>query len=88
MVIESDAWRFINDAIESEKNLFEIENKEKAKGKIMIGTSLQFQMEWDKLVQKFCKINSIANSKGKGRDDLSIEILKHAEHICRTISAT
>jgi hypothetical protein len=42
----------------------------------------------DELVKKLCEINSVANSVGKGRDDLSIEVLKAAEQVNRKISAT
>ena len=41
-----------------------------------------------KLVQLINQINSVANPEGKGRDDLSVEILFHAEGICRRISAS
>jgi 50S ribosomal subunit-associated GTPase HflX len=41
-----------------------------------------------KLVEVMNKINSVANSEGKGRDDLSVEILFQAEGISRRISAS
>ena len=35
------------------------------------------------LLATFCKINSVANVQGKGRDDFQIIILKKAEEIVR-----
>jgi hypothetical protein len=42
----------------------------------------------EQLVKKLCEINSVANSMGRGRDDLPLEILKAAEAVNRKISNT
>ncbi len=39
-----------------------------------------------KLVEIFCQINQVANSEGKGRDDLTLDILIAAEGVMRKIS--
>ena len=38
MLIEADARRFITEAIETDKDLATIEQKEKARGRIVVGT--------------------------------------------------
>ena len=38
MLIEADARRFITDAIENEKELTQIEQKEKSRGRIVVDT--------------------------------------------------
>jgi hypothetical protein len=38
MLIEADARRFITDAIENEKELSQIEQKEKSRGRIVVDT--------------------------------------------------
>ena len=38
MLIEADARRFITDAIENEKELSSIEQKEKSRGRIVVDT--------------------------------------------------
>lgn len=85
MEIESQARKFVIDAIETEQRLSELEEKEKAKGRILLDSE-----EYDKLRRSFsfqiAKINSVANNDGKGRDDLDINILVAAEGILRRIS--
>lgn len=77
MVIESDSRRFIQDAIDAENNLALIESekfdrsrspKKNRKSKIKQAKS--------ELIATICKINSVANTSGKGRDDLTYEILE------------
>lgn len=38
MLIEADARRFITEAIETDKDLSSIEQKEKARGRVVVGT--------------------------------------------------
>ncbi len=85
MLIEADARRFISDAIEIEKELKSMEIREKAKGRIVID-SPEYNKKRGELAIIMGQINSVANSEGKGRDDLKIQIVESAEGILRRIS--
>jgi hypothetical protein len=85
MMIESDARRFIIDAIKIEKSLTDCEAHEKQRGRIFVDGA-RFNDCRNKLVQLFNQINSVANYEGKGRDDLTLDILIQAESISRRIS--
>ncbi len=85
MLIEADARRFISDAIEIEKELKSMEIREKAKGRIVID-SPEYNKKRGELAIIMGQINSVANSEGKGRDDLKIEIIDAAEGILKRIS--
>lgn len=85
MLIEADARRFITEAIETEKDLTQIEQKEKSRGRIVID-SQEYVAKRTKLIQILGKINSVANPEGMGRDDLSNDILLAAEGIFRRVS--
>ncbi|CAG9321179.1 unnamed protein product [Blepharisma stoltei] len=82
MVIETDARRFITQAIELEREMSLIEVKEKARGRVTLDSE-EFNSLRDKFVVIIGKINSVANVEGKGRDDLSLNILLAAEGISR-----
>lgn len=85
MLIEADARLFITEAIEAEKQITQIEQREKARGRIVVD-SVEYTEKRQKLIQILGKINSVANPEGMGRDDLSNEILLAAEGIYRRIS--
>jgi len=85
MLIEADARRFITEAIETEKDLSQVELKEKSRGRIVID-SQEYVQKRSKLIQILGKINSVANPEGMGRDDLSNDILLAAESIFRRVS--
>jgi len=87
MLIEADARLFITEAIETDKELTAIENKEKTHGRIQIENVRHSSLR-SKLIQILGKINSVANPEGMGRDDLSHDILQAAEGIFRRISPT
>ena len=87
MLIEADARRFITEAIETDKDLATIEQKEKARGRIVVGTP-EYSEKRAKLITILGKINSVANPEGMGRDDLGAEVLIAAEGIFRRISPT
>lgn len=53
MIIEADARRHITDAIEFEKKLTEEEEKEKSKGKILLGNEI-IERHREKVVQLMC----------------------------------
>ena len=85
MLIEADARRFITEAIETEKELSGIEQKEKSRGRIVID-SPEYTLKRTKLIATLGKINSVANPEGMGRDDLNNDILLAAEGIFRRVS--
>jgi len=85
MLIEADARRFITEAIEIEKDLSGIEQREKSRGRIVVDTP-EYVSKRSKLIQILGKINSVANPDGMGRDDLSNDILLAAEGIFRRVS--
>lgn len=87
MLIEADARRFITDAINLEKELLEIEKKEKNKGKIFFDSDV-YNAQRKKLVKIIGQINAVANPEGHGRDDLGVEILCKAEVLIWRVSAT
>ena len=87
MHIEADGKRFITEAIKTDKKLSEIEQKEKASGKEVVGTP-EYDENRAKLITILGKINSVANLKGMKRDDLGAEVLIAAEGIFRRISPT
>jgi hypothetical protein len=85
MSIEAEARKYITDAIDIEKQMQVLEFNEKARGRILLDSP-----EYDKLrtllANQIATINSVANSEGKGRDDLGVEILIAAEGMLRRIS--
>ena len=85
MLIEADARLFITEAIEADRELSTIEQREKARGRIVVDTAAYTEKR-QKLIQILGKINSVANPEGMGRDDLSNDILLAAEGIYRRIS--
>lgn len=74
MLIERDARRFITQAIALEKELTSQEVRERAKGKIVMDCP-EFNKNRAGLVEVLNQINAVANSEGKGRDDLEVGIL-------------
>ncbi len=62
-----------------------MEIREKAKGRIVID-SPEYNKKRGELAIIMGQINSVANSEGKGRDDLKIQIVESAEGILRRIS--
>lgn len=87
MLIEADARRFITEAIDTDKELAQIEQKEKSRGRIVVDT-IEYSEKRAKLIAILGKINSVANPEGMGRDDLGSEVLLAAEGIFRRISPT
>lgn len=69
MLIEQDARRYIQEAIDIEKEITSAEVRERAKGKILVECS-DYNKNRRKLVEVVNKVNSVANPDGKGRDDL------------------
>lgn len=85
MAIESDARRYIEEAIQFESELSKIEAKILEKNKPVSESKEVIEIK-SKLVVLIGKINSVANIEGKGRDDLTIDILKAAELLIRRMS--
>jgi hypothetical protein len=77
MVIESDSRRFIQNAINAENNLALIENEKIEKSRSPTKhRKAKIKESKSELIIAICKINSVANTSGKGRDDLTYEILE------------
>lgn len=87
MLIEKDARKPILKAIDLEKEILSFEQRERLKGKVILSCE-----EYTELRRRFiavlCQINAVANPEGKGRDDLSVDILIAAESVSRRISAS
>lgn len=82
MLIEADARRFITEAIEYEREMVFQEIKQKAKGKLVLDC-MKYNCTRRKFVETLGKINSVSNVEGKGRDDLTIDIMLMAEGLIR-----
>lgn len=82
MFIERDAKRYVYRGIELDQELKSYEILERIKGNTVISNPAYEKIRKE-LVEIFCKINSVANYEGKGRDDLGVEILLAAEHALR-----
>ena len=82
MAIECDARRFIVSAISYQKQVKSLELKFRS-----ISSEESNQLTRDvndtrsNLLSCFCRINSVANTQGKGRDDFDITILLKAESL-------
>lgn len=85
MLIEKDARTRIVKAIDLEKQIHSYEITERLKGKVVLNCELYNDLR-KKFVELCGDINSVANSEGKGRDDLTVDILIAAEGISRRIS--
>ncbi len=87
--IEKISRRFIFEGIKLEKELSFYENRANIKGKNLIN-NCENDKEYNDLREKFIKVinylNKIANIKGKGRDDLDINILYQSEKVLRTVT--
>ena len=79
MFIERDAKRYIYRGIELDQELKSYEILERIKGNTITNNPV-YERVRKELVEIFCKINSVANYEGKGRDDLGVEILLAAEN--------
>lgn len=84
MAIESDARRFITEAIFLDAGISAIENECSL---FSLKDNKKYHSLRTSLVGLIGKINSVANIEGKGRDDLSIDILIAAEGLSKRISA-
>jgi hypothetical protein len=87
MTIETNARKRVVDAIAIEKKLAAFEQQERNKGKVVLNCDSYNDLR-HQLIDIICQMNAVANSEGKGRDDLSIEILLAAENISRRVSCS
>ncbi len=85
MLIEKDARSRIVRAIDLEKEIQGFEIRERLKGKVVLNCETYNDLR-RRFVEICGDINSVANSEGKGRDDLTVDILLAAEGIARRIS--
>ena len=75
MVIETDARRFVIEAIQIEKDMQDLEIRLSSKGKAVLSNKAYNEKRQELIVQ-MAQINTVCNMNGKGRDDLTdIEIL-------------
>lgn len=89
MAIESDARRFVVSAIRYEAIITDIEAKllhygsSKSKQERSSYKKLEQELSEAKsnLIGNICKINSVANTQGKGRDDFTLKLLIKAEEV-------
>lgn len=85
MLIEKDARRYVIQAIKCDQELKKLETNERFKGRIILRTP-----QYDILRKEFAEVcnqmNSVANTQGKGRSDLTIDILLAAEDTLRKIT--
>ena len=85
MAIESDARRYIEEVIQHEQDLSALELLYKENSRSMLDSTEVLEIK-SKFIQVVGKINSVANIEGKGRDDLTIDILKAAEALIRRMN--
>ena len=85
IIIEEKARKLITEGIKIENEITNYENKSKVKGKLLINDKKYNELR-TKLISNILKINQIANVNGKGRSDLSPEILFRAEKVLVTVS--
>jgi hypothetical protein len=89
LCIEKKGKKHLIDIINIEKELTNYEKKY-MKGKNIYMINSENDKEYNKIREKFIKsinhLNLIANDKGKGRNDLDIEILYRAEKVLCTVS--
>ena len=85
IIIEEKARKLIIDGIKIENEITQYENKSKVKGKLLINDKKYNELR-TKLITNILRINQIANVNGKGRSDLSPEILFRAEKVLVTVS--
>lgn len=83
--IEKLARRYILDGIKIEKEITHYELKANIKGKILFNDKEYNQLR-DKFIKIIVELNKIANIEGKGRDDLTLDILLKAERVLRQVS--
>lgn len=75
MVIETDARRFVIEAIQVEKDMQDLEIRLSSKGKAVL-TNKAYNEKRQELIVQMAQINTVCNMNGKGREDLTdIEIL-------------
>jgi hypothetical protein len=85
MAIESDARRFIEEAIQLEHQISVLDTQFKEKNRSASDPPEILDIK-SKFITVVGKINSVANIEGKGRDDLTIDILKAAEGLLKRMS--
>ena len=84
--IDKVSRRYIYQCIQIEKEMKAMEVKASIKGKINIINDKQYNKLRERYVKALNEINKIANINGKGRDDLTIDILLQSETVLQTVS--
>ncbi|CAI2359023.1 unnamed protein product [Moneuplotes crassus] len=89
MVIESDSRRYVQHAVDANKELSLAETDKAHRSKSpKKEKSKKIKSAKEKLICCISKINSVANTSGKGRDDLGIEVLEITEKRKKQIEKT
>jgi hypothetical protein len=63
--------------LQAEEALFAFENDQKLRGKIFL-CGAEYDRLRKQLCEKISRLNAVANIDGKGRDDLTFEVLSAA----------
>lgn len=84
--IEKISRRFIFEGIKIEKELAQYEKRATIRGRLDISNDKEYNEIREKFVKVLNELNKIANINGKGRDDLTIEILLKSETVLCTVS--
>ena len=84
--IEKISRRYIFEGIKIEKELTQYEKKASIRGRMNISNDKEYNEIRERFVKIINELNNIANINGKGRDDLTIEILLKSENVLCTIS--
>lgn len=85
MVIETDARRFVIQAIGVEKQMTQMEIELERQGEDLT-TNQEYNEVRQQLLAQVAQVNTICNMNGKGRDDLTdVAILQAAEQIPETL---
>ena len=83
--IEKQSRRYIFEGIELEKEMTQYETRANIRGKLLYNNT-EYNHLRKKFVDLIANLNKVANTEGKGRDDLSVDILLKAESVLLTIS--
>ena len=84
--IEKISRRFIFEGIKIEKELAQYEKRATIRGRLDINNDKEYNEIRERFVKVINELNKIANINGKGRDDLTIEILLKSETVLCTVS--
>lgn len=85
ITIERKSRRLIFEGIKVEMELTHYELRANVRGKILYDDR-EYNKVRDQFIKIIIELNTVANTEGKGRDDLNIDILLKAERVLRQVS--